>query len=425
MSEYNVFVIAQESYERDEIAAKLGKYFKSHNFDFTDKTILLKPSFVLPVGDEGATVAVNTHNAVTSGVAKSLSQLGADRVIIAEHRTIGPARYAFYMAGIKHWVRDLDNVEMCYLDEKKRETVEIEDPFIEDHTVKYPKLLLDGTVDYFISVPKLKTNIFAGVTSSVKNNFGLVSKDERLKYHGENVHQNLADLMLIRQPDLIITDAIVSGEGQGPEQPTPVNSDMIIISDNCLAGDSTCCYLMGQNPREIGYLTLLYNRGYGPLELSEIKIENREYLDSKKKTFKKPDSDLDITPEINVHMGKKACQGGCLGMIRGILDSYALAEGWDSLGKLNIILGDDLEIPEESLDRLDKKRTLVYGDCAKKYKQYGTFFGGCPPDYTRSLLKIWLRGPLEINPHLKLQYVSPYKYGKAWVLHILQRIFRF
>lgn len=429
MTSYKVSVLPQKGYYPAQIALQVLKYFDTKlDYDFKGKTVLLKPSFVLPVDDPHLTIAVDTHNAVIVGVAKALALRGAGTILIAEHRTIGPARYAFYTRNIKKAVRGIKNIKMCYLDEKKRQEVKVEDPFIPNHVIKYPKLLLDDTVDYFISLPKLKTNIFAGITLSVKNNFGLISKKERLKHHGLDLHGNLADLELIRQPDLIITDAIISGEAQGPEQPTPYNSEMLVVSENCLACDTVCCYLMGQDPHEVEHLEMLHERGIGPLEMEEIEVENMQYLDSKRKEFIMPDSNLELTSEMKAYIGKdKACQGGCLGMIRGILDTYGLVNGWYSLGRVNILLGEGLELSPEEINELKKtkKRNIIYGDCVKKYKKLGTFFKGCPPDYTKSLLKIWLRGPMGINPHLTLQYVSPYRYGKAWMLYILQRIFRF
>lgn len=429
MSNFKVSVIPQVGYYTNQITLKILDYIDNElGYDFKGKTVLIKPSFVLPVDDVALTIAVDTHNSVTAGVAKAISMRGAKKILIAEHRTIGPARYAFYTRKIKKAVKGINNVKMCYLDEKKRTLVKVKDPFISGHTIKYPKLLLDNTVDFFVSLPKLKTNIFAGITLSVKNNFGLISKKERLKHHGLDIHGNLADLELIRQPDLIIADAIIAGEAQGPEQPTPYKSEMLVVSRNCLACDTICCYLMGQDPHSIEHLEMLYQRGIGPLDINEIEVKNKDYLEAKKKTFIMPDSTLEMTPMMKAYIGnKKACQGGCLGMIRGILDTYGLVKGWYSLGKLNIILGDGLELSSEDIVKLknEKKRNIIYGDCAKRYKKLGTFFKGCPPDYTKSLLKIWLRGPLGINPHLTLKYVSPYRYGKAWGLHILQKIFRF
>jgi len=425
MEDNKVIVIPQKGYYKSQIALKLIEFFDKNGYNFKGKTIFLKPSFVMPSEYLRITLSTNTNNEVIAGIAKALSLRGASKILIAEHRTIGPARYAFYTVNIKKAVKGIKNVKLCYLDEVKMVKKTLKDPLIPNYEVKYPKMLLDDSIDYYISIPKLKMNIYTQVTLSIKNNFGLISKKERLKYHNnETLDKHLASLTLIRKPDLIITDAIYAGEGQGPHLTTPVNTGMLIIGENPLAVDTVCCNLIGINPNDIAHLRILFERGLGPLDINQIQIENKEYYDSKKKDFKKPDKRLEMTPNIKAYLGKKACLAGCVGMLRGSLDSYANEKGWYSIGKLNIILG-DVEIPEEVLKNLNKKRTIVFGDCAKRYKKYGLFFKGCPPDYVKTLIKMSFKGPLGLNPNLKMGRVSPGKYGRAWGLHILQRIFRF
>ncbi len=425
MSDFETKVIPQDSYDREEICEKVEEYFEDKELEFEDKTVFLKPSFVLPIKEEELKSAADTHNAVTSGVAKALSKKGASRIIIAEHSTVGNARYAFNMVGIKDWVEDIDNVEFKYLDEEECENVQVKDPFIEDHEIKYPKILLDDTVDYFVSLPKLKTNLFAEVTLSAKNNLGLVSKEERLKHHGDDLHENIADITKIRTPDLIIADTIIAGQGQGPQQPDPVNLEMLIASDNCLAADTVCCYVMGIEPEDIEHLELLNSQNIGPIDIEDVEIKNEDYLESKKGDFKLPESELEKSDDMNVYIGEGACKGGCIGMLRAILDFYGLNEGWDSLGELNIIIDDkenSLEIPKEELEKLDKKNTIIMGDCSEKYEEYGSYFSGCPPDYTSGLFKIWLRGPLGKNPLFDSEHVSIPQFLKSYALHYLQKI---
>ena len=105
MTEFKVTLIPQKGYYKSQIAVKILDYFDKNNLDFKGKTVLLKPSFVLPVGDISLTLATDTHNELIAGVAKALSLRGASKIIIAEHRTIGPARYAFYTVNIKKAVK--------------------------------------------------------------------------------------------------------------------------------------------------------------------------------------------------------------------------------------------------------------------------------------------------------------------------------
>lgn len=423
MSKYKVAIIPQEKYDSIEIASKIGTYLDDQNIDFSNKTIFLKPSFVFPVSDQDRTIAVNTNTALVAGVVQAFSERKAHSVIIAEHRTLGRARYTFSMVGIKEAVKNIQCAKFCYLDEKRTQRVIIENPFIKGNEIKYPKILLDETVDYFVSLPKLKGNNYAGITLSIKNNLGLISKKERLKHHDDLLHEHLADITLIRQPDLIITDAVVSGEGNGPAETDPVKTSMLIVSENCLAADITCCYLVEKDPGEIRHIRLLSERGIGPLDINEVEISNKDYLDSKRKKFNEPDLDLNVHPGLKIYKGKNICNQGCVAFIRSYLDSYGRGLGWDVLSGMTIIVGKDHEIPDEELNKLVKRKTIVYGDCAKKFKKYGVYFKGCPPDYIKAIFKISLRTKLPYSPYF--QYLSYPKLIKTWIVYLLQRVFRF
>jgi uncharacterized protein (DUF362 family) len=423
MPKYQVTIIPQENYDVGEISTKLEEYFTEKGYNFKDKSILIKPSFVMPAADVVRTIATNTHVNLVAGIAKVLSEQGARKVLIAENKTLGTARYAFSMVGIKKAVKGIKNVKFCYLDEKSRKSVKVEDPFIEDHVIKYPKLLLNGTIDYFISVPKLKGNVYADVTLSVKNNLGLISKKERLKYHDDRLHDHLSDICLIRQPDLIITDTIISGEGNGPMEVKPIETYMMIVGDNCLAVDTTCCYLIGKNPEEIKHLKNLAKRGIGPLNIQDIEIENKQYLDSKKRKFNDVDRNLNLHPSLIVYQGKEACNSGCVAFLRSYLDSYGQNLGWDVLSGMTIIVGKDLEIPEKELESLDKRKTIVYGECAKEYKKFGVYFKGCPPDYVKAMFKISMSTALPHNPYFKL--LSYPKFIMTWITHSIHKLVPF
>ena len=423
ISKYQVTVIPQEDYNSLEISKMLGEYFDKNGYLFEEKSVLIKPSFVFPIADSQKAIAINTHVNLVAGIAKALSDRGARKIFIAENRTMGTARYAFSRVGIKKVVKGIKNVKFCYLDEKKRKNISVKEPFISNHVIKYPKLLVDGSIDYFISVPKLKGNLYTDVTLSVKNNFGLISKKERLKYHDDRLHDHLSDIALIRQPDLIITDTIISGEGNGPAEVKPIKTQMMIVGDNCLAVDVTCCYLIGKDPKEVQHLKNLAERGIGPLNINDIEIVNRDYLEVKKCNFVDQDRSLKVHPSLTIYQGKDICISGCPAFLRSYLDAYGKNLGWEILSGMTIIVGKDLDIPEKELEKLEKRKTIVYGDCAEQYKKYGVFFKGCPPDYVKAMFKISTHTTLPNIPYFK--YVSYPKFLTTWIMHLFQRILRF
>jgi len=87
---------------------------------------------------------------------------------------------------------------------------------------------------------------------------------------------------------------------------------------------------------------------------------------------------------------------------------------------MTIIVGNDLEIPEGDLQKLEKRKTIVYGDCVEIYKDYGVFFKGCPPDYVKAMFKISSRTALPNIPYFK--YVSYPKFLTTWIVHLFHRL---
>ena len=55
----------------------------------------------------------------------------------------------------------------------------------------------------------------------------------------------------VHRKHLVLIDGIVAGEGNGPLKPKPVNSGVLVFSDNVAAGDWVACRLMGFEPKAI------------------------------------------------------------------------------------------------------------------------------------------------------------------------------
>ncbi len=397
MNTYPVTILDQERYDANQTEILVKQYLDTTGIDFKGKVVMLKPSFVLPSGDENLTLATNTHNSVIVGTARALLSKGAKRILIAEHQVVSSARFSFAMVHIKAATKDIEGVELCYLDEVPMVKAPVEKPFIPGYDIKFPRMLLDGTIDYLVTLPKLKTNCFSQVSLSIKNSFGLIAKEDRLKYHNVDLDKNLASLYLVRKPDLVIVDAIVAGEGQGPQQTTPVNTGMLIAGTNCLAVDTVCCNLMGRDPETIPHVKLLHDRGLGPISLDDVSLQNKAILESRRKSFAVPDLNLALSPRFHVFQGKDICRAGCLAMLRSALDGYGMADGWESLGDLAMIVGKGVEVPEKELHGLDKRRTIVFGDCASQYKDRGVFLKGCPPEYLHTAVVLGLKVRLRLS----------------------------
>jgi uncharacterized protein (DUF362 family)/Pyruvate/2-oxoacid:ferredoxin oxidoreductase delta subunit len=145
--------------------------------------------------------------------------------------------------------------------------------------------------DVIISVPKLKTHPLTCITAGVKNNFGFIPGLRKTEFHlklpdRELFSEMLIDLLGAVKIDLVILDAIVAMEGNGPAGGVPRNVGAIIASKNVVALDFVACQLIGhKNPLAIPTNRIAVERRIflpGNIEISGEKIEDLEVKDFKR-----------------------------------------------------------------------------------------------------------------------------------------------
>jgi len=133
-----------------------------------------------------------------------------------------------------------------------------------------------ATADVVISMPKMKTHHWAGVTLSMKNLFGIMPGQvygwPKNVLHWAGIHEAIFDINATLRPQLAIVDGIVGMEGDGPIMGEPVRSNVIVMGANPVAVDATCARIMGIDPKRIPYLHHASGR-LGPIE--EGAIEQR------------------------------------------------------------------------------------------------------------------------------------------------------
>ena len=119
-----------------------------------------------------------------------------------------------------------------------------------------PKVLRDTEV--VVSMPKLKTHHWVGVTMSLKNCFGCMPgrvygwpKDV---FHVRGIPESILDIAAAVRPSLTIVDGIVGMQGDGPIMGDPVRSGVVVVSRDLVAADVTGARLMGMDPEKVGYL---------------------------------------------------------------------------------------------------------------------------------------------------------------------------
>ena len=144
----------------------------------------------------------------------------------------------------------------------------------EVHEVAGRKLRLPKTVlnaEYFVNLPKIKTEGHVAVTLSIKNLFGIPQRARKNKLHSR-LREILPYLAKVVRNDLIVVDGIVAMEGNGPIIGTPRELGVIVAGVNPLAVDAVCTRMMGIDPWGVGYLVRAHEMGLGELDQDAIEV---------------------------------------------------------------------------------------------------------------------------------------------------------
>jgi uncharacterized protein (DUF362 family) len=120
----------------------------------------------------------------------------------------------------------------------------------------FPNVVLRA--DFVVSMPKLKTHHWAGVTLSLKNMFGIVPGAcygwPKNVLHWAGIDRAILDINAAVRPDFAIVDGIVGMEGNGPIQGTLKPAGVLILGDDPVAVDSTCARVMGLLPEKVKHI---------------------------------------------------------------------------------------------------------------------------------------------------------------------------
>src|SRR6478752_4980996 len=136
--------------------------------------------------------------------------------------------------------------------------------------------------DFFVNCPKFKAHPWTTVTFGCKAYIGIQDDRHRLIDHDHRLNEKIADLQHIIQPQFLVIDAIVAGEGR-MLTPKPFNLNLIILGNNQIAFDAVCCAIIGVDPATVDHIRIPSERGFGPIDLSQIKISGDVTLDEAKK----------------------------------------------------------------------------------------------------------------------------------------------
>jgi uncharacterized protein (DUF362 family) len=273
-----VAVLAAKTYDQP-LKDVILRGIKLCGLQVVGKRIVLKPNLVEfdPKG------VINTNPAVIEAAIDAFRTLGAAAVSVAEgpgHRRDNEyllSASGFYDVIREHKVRYVD------LNTDDVRATPVRSDFTNFKHLYLPETLLNA--DILVSMPKMKTHHWAGVTLSMKNMFGIVPGAvygwPKNILHWQGIDNSILDInSSLPLPQFAIVDGIVGMEGNGPLQGQAKAVGVLIFGDDFVSVDASAARLMKLEPRKIKHLAkadeFLGNLAYERIEQIGDKLESFE-----------------------------------------------------------------------------------------------------------------------------------------------------
>jgi uncharacterized protein (DUF362 family) len=388
---------------------------------FTDKIkgrkVIIKPNLVCVFHNLGSLEKdspESTDPRVVDAVIDFI-QPYAKKITIVESSGRGmPTRASFKVSGLDRLARRR-GVELIPLEEQATDRYLLPKAKVMKEIV-VPRIFSEVVRGeaFYISIPKMKTNLYTGVTLGFKNAMGTITYNLRQRNHNHAIDQKLVDMLHLFKADLVVIDGIVGGAGDCPAPVAPVESRVIISGNQSVETDRVATRMMGFDPKNIALMRVADAVGFNdpnvtvlgeekvfhfqPAEASLTGSWMAEHFPNvkvlvghSKNNAPQPAKDLSL-PAAKMQEMEYTCMGGCLASTRYAFAMF-LHEGQKRDFKMTILLG--AGVPKDgqiyyydasgkpySLDDIKaiKGKKLAIGSCTRHLKGIvSRHIDGCMP----------------------------------------------
>lgn len=221
---------------------------------FRGRRVLLKPNLVEPRRDRPH---MTTHPAVVIAAAEVFRQWGATVKVGEGPGHVRDTEMALIESGVGEALQDgrLEFADLNYEATTWRRN--------RGRRSRLRGFYLPQSVaeaDVVVSLPKLKTHHWVGVTCSMKNFYGVLPG---IRYgwpknvlHHNGIPQTVADINATLPRTLTIVDGIDCMEGDGPILGSVKPMGLVVVGSHLASVDATVARIMGIDPHKIDYLKL-------------------------------------------------------------------------------------------------------------------------------------------------------------------------
>lgn len=283
-----------------------------------------------------------------------------------------PTRFVFREAGYEPVLERTGAKGICF-----EEVPQVEIPLSHEGRLRDYVFVPEpvAQADFFVNCPKFKAHPWTTVTFSMKNYIGIQDDRHRLIDHDHALGRKVADLQHVLQPQLVVIDAIVAGEGR-MLTPIPRNMNLLIVGNNQVAIDAIGCMIVGLDPLSVEHVRLAHERGFGPVSLEQIRLGGDVSLEDAKQRARGFQVGLVRIEKyfegtsIQAYAGRPPagsdddyCWGGCPGVMQEVIEVLRLAdEHCDrKLPRVHLVFGKY----EGPLDVGYGEKVVFVGDCVE------------------------------------------------------------
>ncbi|MCP4603755.1 MAG: DUF362 domain-containing protein [Proteobacteria bacterium] len=242
---------------------------KEFPFEWENKNVVVKPNLLSANPPEDG---VTTHPSLVRAVVSSLLHRGA-KVLVGDNPGVfgyGKSEEVARISGVEDAAKD------CFIQLGRNPVKYNISARCIDHVI-ISKDILDA--DIVVNLPKLKTHSLTYFTGAIKNTFGYVVGGDKIRVHSQAktprlFSETLVDIFQIRPPELNIMDAVIAMEGNGPKNGTTRKLGKVLASNNAVSLDAAAAHLIGKKISAIPHIEIAGNRALGPINLSDISLNN-------------------------------------------------------------------------------------------------------------------------------------------------------
>jgi uncharacterized protein (DUF362 family)/NAD-dependent dihydropyrimidine dehydrogenase PreA subunit len=250
--------------------AAVDRAFELFPVAIKGRKVVIKPNVLRAAYPEEA---ITTHPAVLEAVVRAVEARSAASIIVGDNDGLmayGVNEASFAQCGlIAASCGHYKNIGLEAVDKPF-------DPAYGGGKVSISKDIAEA--DVFISLPKFKTHGLTCITGAIKNSYGLLLGAQKAQFHKlsgspARFHDMLPEVYALRVPDLIIMDAVVGMQGNGPASTDLRYIGRILAADNGVALDAVVARMMGVDPAKIGFLRKAKAMGLGDYREDTITLD--------------------------------------------------------------------------------------------------------------------------------------------------------